>query len=240
VKFKPLLQRATFLKRYQRFLADVKFADGTVHTVHCPNTGSMRQCLVPNSPCWLSHSDNPKRKYAYTWEIATAPGGTKAGIHSARANTLVVEAIENGVVAELQGYRTLRQEVSYGRESSRIDLLLQDHPRRRHKQCYVEVKNVTYADDETKGRGLFPDAISIRGTKHLRELMAIKADGHRAVLFYCVQHTGIDWVEVARDIDPQYAKALQEAARAGVEVIAYRARLSANEIALQERLPFKP
>jgi len=235
VKFKPPLQRATFLRRYKRFLADVILSDGTRQTVHCPNTGSMMNCVVTDSPCWLSHSSNPKRKYAHTWEIATTPGGSKAGINTARANGLVVEAIQNGVIKELQGYKTLKTEIAYGKENSRIDILLQDHPRKRHL-CYVEVKNVTYA--EANGRGLFPDAISQRGTKHLRELMAIKAAGQRAVLFFCVQHTAIKWVEPARDIDLLYSQTLREAVKKGVEVLAYGAQLSAREIVLKEALPF--
>lgn len=237
VKFKPPLQRATFLRRYKRFLADVEFADGGQQTIHCPNTGSMRNCLVPGSPCWISKSDNPKRKYAYTWEIATVPGGCKAGINTSRANSLVVEAIQSGTVQELQGYPSLQTEVGYGREKSRIDIYLADHPRRQQKNCYVEVKNVTLA--EADKRGLFPDAVSTRGSKHLRELMAVKAEGHRAVLFFCVQHNGIDWVEAAADIDPEYTATLSQAVKQGVEVLAYRAELSAREIVLRERIPFK-
>ena len=237
MKFKPALQRAVFLKRYKRFLADVQFADGKVETVHCPNTGSMRNCLVEGSPCWVSKSDNLKRKYAYTWEIATAPGGKKAGINTARANPLVVEAIEANAISELKGYADLKTEVPYGQEKSRIDILLQNNPRRSNQNCYVEVKNVTYG--ELSGRGLFPDAVSDRGAKHLRELMSIKQAGHRAVLFYCVQHTGIQWVEAATEIDPVYAATLQQAIKAGVEVLAYRAKLSATEIVLQTRIPFK-
>ncbi len=242
MKFKPLLQRAKFIKRYKRFLTDVQLADGRVVTIHCPNTGSMRNCLVEGSPCWISKSDNPKRKYAYTWEIATVPGRKKAGVNTARANALVVEAINNNTIVELRAYATLKTEVPYGKEKSRIDILLKDNPRRRNSagqniDCYVEVKNVTLA--EQGGRGLFPDAVSDRGAKHLRELMAIKQAGHRAVLFYCVQHTGIEWVEAAAEIDPVYASTLKEAIKAGVEVLAYRASLSAKEIKLQEKIPFK-
>ena len=237
MKFKPPLQRAVFRKRYQRFLADVILPGGQTITVHCPNTGSMLNCLLPDSPCWLSHSDNPKRKYAYTWEIATTPNRKKAGINTARANALVMEAINNGVVGELQGYRELHSEVAYGQEKSRIDILLKHHARRRQQHCYVEVKNVTLA--ETDGRGLFPDAVSERGSKHLRELISVRRQGHRAVLFFCVQHTGIRWVEPAREIDAVYAQTLQQAITAGVEVIAYRGTLSARQISLDEAIPFR-
>lgn len=237
MKFKPALQKAILLKRYKRFLADVQLEDGSEITVHCPNTGSMKNCIVPNSPCWISDSNNPKRKYRYTWEIATVPGRKKAGINTSRANALVVEAIENNnTVAELQGYDTLKTEVAYGKEKSRIDILLSDNQQGDDRLCYVEVKNVTLA--EKNGLGLFPDAVSDRGLKHLRELMACVAEGHRAVLFYCVQHTGIQKVTCADEIDPAYSAMLREAVKAGVEVIAYKAKLTAREIALTEKVTF--
>lgn len=232
----PLI-RGTFLRRYKRFLADVRLADGSTVTVHCPNTGAMTNCLVPDSPCWLSVSSNPKRKYPHTLEIATTPGRKKAGVNTARANTLVREAIEKGLVKQLAGYRQLTAEVAYGTGSSRIDFLLTDHPRRRGQQCFVEVKNVTYGQSD--GRGLFPDAVSVRGCKHLRELAAKALAGERAVLFFCVQHTGIEWVEPADTIDPAYGRALREAAAAGVEVLAYRAKLSAREIILDQEIPVR-
>ena len=237
LKFKPPLQRAILRRRYKRFLADVELDNGKTVTVHCPNTGSMLNCLIPDSPCWLSTANNPKRKYAYTWEIATTPGRKKAGINTGRANALVKEAIENDVIEELQGYPEVLTEVPYGKEKSRIDFLLTGHSRRRESNCYVEVKNVTLA--ELNGRGLFPDAVSARGSKHLRELMHIKSSGHRAVLFFCVQHTGINWVEPAHHIDPVYAQTLKQALQAGVEVIAYKTKISAQEIILTQKIPFK-
>lgn len=237
MKFKPSLQKAIFLRRYKRFLADVELSDGETVTVHCPNTGSMRNCLVEGSPCWLSHSDNPKRKYAFTWEIATVPGRKKAGVNTARANHLVVEAIENSVIKQLSGYKKLETEVPYGKEKSRIDIRLSQHSRRKESFCYVEVKNVTLA--EGKGLGFFPDSISARGSKHLRELIEMKKLGHRAVLFFCVQHTGIQQVQAAAHIDSEYAETLNIAVKEGVEVIAYRANLSDKEIVLTEQIPFK-
>lgn len=233
---KPFV-KATFLRRYKRFLADVELADGEVVTVHCPNTGAMTNCLVPNSPCWISESDNPKRKYRHTWEIATATGGKRAGVNTGRANALVKRAVEQGRVPQLAGYESLESEVRYGDERSRIDLLLKNHSSRPDQHCYVEVKNVTYG--LTTGRGLFPDAVSVRGSKHLRELMAMTARGHRAVLFFCVQHSGIQWVEPADAIDSVYGETLREAIDKGVEVLAYRAKLSARRIVLDREIPFK-
>ncbi|HEY8568095.1 DNA/RNA nuclease SfsA [Microbulbifer sp.] len=233
MKFDPVLDEGLLLRRYKRFLADVQLPSGEIITIHCPNTGSMKNCWGENTPCWFSDSGNPKRKYRHTLEITTTPEGALAGVNTGRANALVEEAIRDGVIRELQGYDRLRREVKYGEENSRIDLLLSGED----GDCYVEVKNVTLAEG---ARGMFPDAVSARGAKHLRELQKLAESGVRAVLFYCVQHTGIETVEAAAEIDPTYAAALAQAVNAGVEVIAYRAALSAAEIRLSERLPFLP
>lgn len=233
MKYQAPLKPATLLRRYKRFLADIALASGDEVTIHCPNTGSMKNCIVEGSPCWYSVSDNPKRKYPYTWELATTPSGHLAGINTGLANKLVKEAIENGLVSELSGYDQLRSEVKYGEEKSRIDFLLTGEGRR---DCYVEVKSVTLMEES--GQGLFPDAVSQRGSKHLRELMAMVEQGHRAVLFYCVQHTGIERVSPAAQIDPVYAQTLAQAIDAGVEVIAYKARISPEEISLVDAIPF--
>jgi len=231
-------QQGVLLKRYKRFLADVRLASGKEITIHCPNTGSMKNCLAEGSACWFSESDNAKRKYPHTWEIATTPQGDLAGVNTGRANHLVVEAIENGVIEELQGYEHLKTEVRYGEEKSRIDIFLSNEGWR---DCYVEVKNVTLRDDlvEGDGRGLFPDSVSTRGTKHLRELALMVEQGHRAVLLFCVQHSGINSVSPAAGIDPDYANTLAEVVSKGVEVYAYRATLSAAQIALQAALPVR-
>jgi len=191
----------------------------------------MKNCWAEETPCWFSDSGNPKRKYRHTLEITTTPEGALAGVNTGRANALVEEAIVSGVVRELQGYESLRREVKYGEENSRIDFLLSGEP----GDCYVEVKNVTLAEGE---RGLFPDAVSARGAKHLRELQKLAEAGVRAVLLYCVQHSQIATVEAANEIDPAYAAALEQAVAAGVEVVAYRAELSASEIRLSEPVPF--
>ncbi|MFT6791847.1 MAG: sugar fermentation stimulation protein A [Cellvibrionaceae bacterium] len=224
----PPLYKAFFLRRYKRFLADVRTPSGSVITLHCPNTGSMRNCLVEDSDCWYSISDNPKRKYSGTWEVATTASGHMAGINTARANALVKEAIEFGIIRELQRYQELRPEVKYGRESSRVDFLLSapDRP-----DCYVEVKNVTFGMES--GLGLFPDAVSERGSRHLRELISMRAQGKRAVLLFCVQHTGIEQVAPADKIDPVYGSLLRDAAAQGVEIIAYGCEISERAIALK-------
>ena len=231
MKNTPEFFPATFIKRYKRFFADVRDQQGNIITLHCPNTGSMRNCQVEGSPCWYSLSDNPKRKLPGTLEIVTTSHGQLAGVNTSRPNHLAREAIEAGLVPQLCGYEQLRTEVRYGEEKSRIDLLLGDEDSAQGL-CYVEVKNVTL--DMGDGLAMFPDAVTSRGAKHLRELMAMVAAGHRAVLFFCVQLSHVERVEVAAEIDPAYAQTMAQAKAAGVEVIAWRAALSAEEICLQQ------
>ncbi len=232
MKISPAFEEAIFIKRYKRFFADIELSDGSELTIHCPNTGSMKNCLNPGQPCWFSRSDNPKRKLPGTLEIITTTGGRLAGVNTARPNKLVVEAIEKGVISELSGYDTLRTEVRYGEEKSRIDILLEQG----EDQCYIEVKSVTL---ETQGKqARFPDAITSRGAKHLRELMHVVEQGQRGVLVFCVQLTEIEEVSAAEDIDPFYTQTLAEAIAAGVEVLVYGCRLSANEIVIDKKLTF--
>lgn len=189
----------------------------------------MKNCQEEGSNCWYSLSDNPKRKLPGTLEIVTTSHGNLAGVNTSRPNHLVREAIEAELVPELAGYQNIRTEVRYGEEKSRIDLLLEDPEL---GLCYVEVKNVTL--DMGAGLATFPDAVTSRGAKHLRELMAVRAAGHRAMLFFCVQLTGVDRMEVAAEIDPVYARTMAEAVAAGVEVIAWRAKLTPEEIRLEK------
>lgn len=231
MKFKPTLQQGRLIKRYKRFLADIELPDGELITIHCPNTGSMKNCNEPGSRVWFSTSDNPKRKYPNTWEMVEVAKRYRAGINTGRANALVEEAIRDGIVSELQGYDEIQREVKYGEENSRIDLLL----RAGKSLCYVEIKNVTLWMGD--GVGIFPDAVTTRGQKHLRELMAMKAQGHRAVIFFCIQHTGIETVAPADEIDPDYGAMLREAHAAGVEVLAYGGDLTARAITLNKPIP---
>ena len=229
--FIPSLKQAVLIKRYKRFLADIRLESGKITTIHCPNTGSMKTCVCEGSPCWYSISDNPKRKYPCTWEIATTDTGHLAGINTSRANHLVREAIESQIIVELQGYSKIQAESRYGAENSRIDFLLSGGI----QDCYVEVKSVTLGLKD--GTGLFPDAVSDRGAKHLRELITVVKSGARAVLVFCVQHTGIRIVSPADTIDPVYGKTLRKAVDNGVEVIAYGADSSPQEITLRRPIP---
>jgi sugar fermentation stimulation protein A len=233
MRFEPPLLPSTLLKRYKRFLADVVLPDGETITVHTPNTGAMTGCAEPGSTAWLRDVNNPKRKYRYSWEMTRNLQGVMVGVHTGITNALVSEAIGNGVVSELQGYGTLRQEVKYGEEGSRIDLLLQEHPD--GHDCYVEIKNVTTCDEQAFG--FFPDAVSARASKHLRELMGMVARGQRAVIFFCVQREDVTAVRPADEIDSLYGQTLRQAMAAGVEALAYRARVTPEEIVLEKALP---
>ena len=225
----PSLLEGRLVRRYQRFLADVETAGGLV-TAHCPNTGSMLGCKDAGMRVWLSPAANPARKLAWTWELVETAPGVIVGVHTGRSNALVREAIDAGAVPELTGYPTLRPERKYG-EGSRIDLLLQAPGR---PDCYVEVKNVTAAVEG--GVGYFPDAVTARGAKHLRELAAMVAAGHRAVLVFCVQRGDVAEVRPADHIDPAYGRALRDALAAGVEVLALGATVTPQAIALTRRL----
>ena len=218
----------TLIRRYKRFLADVCLDSGEVVTAHCANTGSMTGCAAAGSPVLLSRSDRPGRKHPFTWELVHVGGGW-VGINTAHPNRLVEEAVLNGTVAELQGYASLRREVAYGR-NSRVDLVLEGAG----APCYIEVKNVTLVEE---GRALFPDAVTLRGQKHLCELEEVVRRGDRGVIFFVVQRGDADCVAPADGIDPQYGRLLRRAVSGGVEALAYRAMVTPEMIVLLKRLP---
>jgi sugar fermentation stimulation protein A len=219
------------IRRYKRFLADIQLEGAGVITAAVPNTGSMMGCCDAGNRVWLSESDSATRKYRHTWELVQV-GKVMIGINTGRPNALVAEAIADGTIPELAGYPGVRREVRYGEEGSRVDIVL-EAPRR--KPCYVEVKNVTAA--ASKGIALFPDSVSDRGTRHLRELIRLKAQGLRPVQLYCVQRSDVREVRPADGIDYEYGQTLREAIAAGVEVLAYRAKVTPTEIRLEERIP---
>lgn len=227
--FRPLIA-GTLLRRYQRFLADVRLDDGGIVTDHTPNTGSMLGCCLPGCRVWLRETGNSTRKYPLVWELVEAEPGVLVGINTGVANALVREAIENGVIGELQGYGVIRREVRYGEEGSRIDLLLENGVDR----CYVEVKSVTLVEE---GAALFPDAVSRRGTKHLRELATMVRQRYRAIIFFCVQRADALELRPADRIDPVYGQTLRQVVAAGVEALAYQARVDLDGVTLQAPLP---
>lgn len=224
----PLLL-GTLLRRYQRFLADVRLDSGETVTAHCTNTGSLRTCCEPGWRVALSRAHNLNRKLAYTWELVHN-GAIWIGINTHLANRLAEEAIRQGWIPELAGWPELQRERRYG-ENSRIDLLLLDGER----LCYVEVKNVTLLGGD--GSVCFPDAVTERGRKHLGELTRMVEAGHRAVMLYVVQRSDGSHFRPAYEIDPAYAAALAEALAAGVEAYAYQARVGLSGIELRDPLP---
>jgi sugar fermentation stimulation protein A len=238
MKYPHALIEGHLLRRYKRFLADVQLPEGGTVTAHTANTGSMLGCCEPGSRVWLSRSNNTKRKYPYTWELVEVDNhkNTLVGINTMRANHLVKEAIETNKVDTLSQYTNIRTEVRYGCENSRIDLLLEtdETSATKVKPCYIEVKNVTMAQG---GVGYFPDAKSVRASKHLRELLAMVEQGARAMIFFCVPRDDVSQVRPAQTIDPAYAQTLREAMTGGVEALAYRADVNPGEIWLSKKIP---
>lgn len=219
------------LKRYKRFLADIRLDDGREVTAHCPNTGSMKHCADENSRVWLWDSHNEQRKYRLTWEWVEVDGQYRACVNTARANALVAEALAHGAITELSGDYEVKREPRV--EDGRLDFLLTQAGA---PHTYIEVKSVTLLSDTEPGLGEFPDAVTERGLKHLQRLRLLKEQGFRAVLLFCVPHEGIERVRAAAGIDPVYAAALSEVARAGVEVLAYRVAFSEWGMQLSRRI----
>ena len=232
----PPLQPARLIKRYKRFLADVDLPDKSSITLHCPNTGSLKNCLYPGNRVWYSDSGNPKRKYPCTWYFIEDPQQNIIGIHTGLSNQLAREAILSGRIVDLSGYGKVMSEVRYGAQNSRIDFYLSDHEKEL-PECYVEVKNVSLLSQD--GVGLFPDAVTVRGQKHLEELTLVRQQGYRAVLLFCVQHSGITRLMPADQIDPIYGSLLRKAAAEGVEILAYGARfdMEISRVELDTALP---
>ncbi|MSP40292.1 MAG: DNA/RNA nuclease SfsA [Deltaproteobacteria bacterium] len=230
MRFKSPLIRATLVQRYKRFLADVRLNNGELVVAHCTNTGSMMGCKEPGSAVYISRSENLNRKLLYTWELIKADN-TWVGINTMHPNKLVPEAIEAGIIEELRGYDTIRREVKVSAHS-RLDLCLEG----KKGNCFVEIKNVTLA---TNGTAAFPDTVSERGTKHLRELMRLKRQGHRAAIVFVIQRSDCDTFRPADEIDPEYGRWLRRAIKAGVEALPYRAKVTPKEILLTERIVTK-
>jgi len=222
----PRLIQGILIERYKRFMADVKLRNGHVVIAHCPNSGSMKTCSEPGRPVYLSRSDNPKRRLKYTWEMIRMPGSL-VGVNTSVPNRLVRESIRAGRIDSLSGYESLRTEVKYGR-NSRIDILLEDPHRGR---CYVEIKNCTLIRDNA---AYFPDAVTSRGLKHLKELQEQVNQGHRGVIFFLIQRMDSTSFRPADDIDPAYGLELRKVLRNGVEIIVYDVRLNLERIVLNK------
>jgi sugar fermentation stimulation protein A len=234
MRFPSPLVHGRLVRRYKRFLADAVLDSGEAITAACPNTGSMLGLSAPGSGVWLSRSASTTRKYPHTWEMVEADlgsGPTLVGINPMHPNRLVAEAIEVRAIEPLAGYSAMRREVKYG-EASRVDLLLEDE---RKGRCYVEVKNAHLM--RAAGRAEFPDSVTTRGAKHLAELATMVAAGHRAMMVYLIQRADAQHFSISGDLDPGYLQAFRAATDAGVEAIAFRCRLSAEEITVDKAVP---
>ena len=232
MEFIPPLKPATLIKRYKRFLADVTTPDGKVMTIHCANTGAMTGCATPGDTVWYSTSTNIKRKYPCSWEITQTTDNHLICVNTLKANQIIAEALAEKNIPELSEYSEIKSEMKYGSENSRIDFFLskKDLP-----DCFIEVKSVTLLEG---GQGYFPDAVTLRGQKHLRELTLIAKEGKKAILLFVALHSGIHVASAAAHIDKKYALLLEEAMDNGVEVICYQADISVQQIRLGRKLSF--
>lgn len=234
MRFSAPLVEGRLVRRYKRFLSDVELHTGETVTAHCANPGSMLGLAAPGSRVWLSRSDNPKRKLAFSWELIEVDvgrGATLVGINTSSPNGAVAAAIQNDLIPELTGYASLRREVRYG-GNSRIDILLEDAAR---PPCYVEIKNVHLMREA--GLAEFPDSVTARGAKHLAALSQMAAAGARAVMVYFAQRGDADSFALAEDIDPAYAAAFRTAAASGVEALALVSSLSLEGLSLPRPIP---
>jgi sugar fermentation stimulation protein A len=234
VRYDQPLVAGTLVQRYKRFFADVEIGHGRARrtvTAHCANPGSMRTCAEPGGRVWLLPAGGPRRKLAWTWELAET-GGAMICVNTARGNQLVAEALAAGVITELAGYDQIRREVACG--DSRLDFGLTRGDGDRLDRCLVEVKTVTM--DRGRGTAAFPDSVTSRGSRHLDELIAVRRAGHRAVLLFCAARADAVRVVPADDIDPTYGAALRRAAAAGVEILAYRCAIATDGMHLATRI----
>ncbi len=225
------LAEGVLIKRYKRFLADIKLTTGEIITAHTANTGAMLGCSQPGFKVWVQNTRNTNRKYPYSWELVETDKQVLVGINTMLPNKLVYEAISNRKIQELQGYETIDTEVRYGNENSRIDLLLMSE---KLPDCYVEVKNVTLAREDT---AYFPDAVSERGVKHLRELIDNIKTGNRSVIFFCIQRNDVAGFAPASWIHPEYTDFLKQACESGVEILAYSCKLSTTGVEIDSAVP---
>lgn len=227
--FPKKLVHGTLIKRYKRFLADIKLDDGTEVTAHCTNSGTMKSCLENGAEVYLTPVDDPKRKTKFTWEMIKI-NGDWVGINTGNPNKLAFEAISKGEIPELAGYTKVQREVKFG--DSRFDVFAENE----NEQCFIEVKNVSLKEGKY---AKFPDAVTTRGQKHLKTLVEVKSKGIRAVMLYIIQRSDVEIFAPASEIDPDYTKALKAAIKAGVEIIPMQVKVSPEKIVLVKKLPFE-
>jgi sugar fermentation stimulation protein A len=225
----PRLIKGTLIKRYKRFMADVRLGNGHVVTVHCPNSGSMMGCCEPGRPVYISRSKNPKRRLRYTWEMIEMPASL-VGVNTLLPNRLVKQSIIEGKIKAFAGYERVRSEVKCSAHS-RLDLALENPDGTR---CFIEVKNCTLVEDNV---AYFPDAVTERGLKHLAELQEQVRLGNKGVIFFLIQRMDSSLFRPADHVDPAYGRGLRKAAINGVEAMAYDVHITTERIALNRRIP---
>jgi len=229
MKFEKPLTHGRLIKRYKRFLADVKLDSGEIITAHCTNSGTMKSCLEDNAEVYLTPVNDPKRKTKFTWEMIKI-NNDWIGINTGNPNKLAFEAVKNGKIEKLKGYTEVKREVKF--DDSRFDVMA----RNEYETCFIEVKNVTLKEEYY---ALFPDAVTTRGKKHLETLIKVKEQGMRAVMLYVIQRMDVSIFAPAIEIDPEYAKTLKKAYEKGVEIIPIQAKVTPEKIELIKELPFE-
>jgi len=227
--FWPKLTPGTLVKRYKRFLADVRLDNGDLVTAHCANSGTMKECSEPGRKVYLSFHHNPNRKLKYTWEMIKMPTSL-VGVNTMVPNRLVKKSIEDGMVKPLKGYKNIKAEIKVS-DKSRLDLLLSNGDK---EKCFVEIKNCTLVKD---GLASFPDAVTTRGRKHLVELQRLTKEGNRSIIFFLVQRMDAKAFSPADDIDPAYGKELRKAKNCGVEIVVYDVIIDLDKIVLAKKIP---
>lgn len=232
MKFAHPIFKGTFVKRYKRFFADVLLENGVTITAHCPNTGAMQGLLVEGCPVWVTHNNDPKRKLHYTWEMSYIEN-TMVGINTQHPNKIIAEAIKNNQIPEFIGHTNLETEVKYGKQNSRIDILL-TYPD--NSKYFVEVKNVHYKDENT---AVFPDSPTTRGVKHLEELCHMVNEGHKAAVVYCIQRNDISDFRFGEEFDPKYAQMAEIALKKGVKMLPVSCTLNKEGIVVNKGSPLR-
>ena len=229
--FQPPLVPATLIRRYKRFLADIRLEDGREVTAHCANPGSMMGLASPGMRIWVEPNDDPRKKLRYGWRLVDHENGNFTGVDTSLPNKAMKAALIAREIPELAEYETVLPEQKYG-VNSRIDFLLQGPSL---PDTYVEVKSVTLS--RQPGLAEFPDSVTARGTKHLQELMEMVHQGHRAVMLYLIQRTDCTQMTLAADIDPTYAAAFAQARATGVEAIAYDTKITPDAVTIGGAVP---
>lgn len=228
MKFSTKLLGGKLVRRYRRFLVDVQLDNGSIVTAHCPNSGTMVGCCEPGKPVLLSESDDPHRRNAYTWEMINM-NGTWVGVNVSVPRKVVAESLRQNAIATFVGFTDLTLDAEYGR-GKRVDILMLG----REHNLFMNVYHVAWAENNV---ALFPETPNARARRGMSDLIEIAQQGHRAVAFFFVQRGDCRRFSPAVEVDPEFGKIFQEAQKSGVEIIAYRARVSPEGIDLGTPLP---